>query len=208
LLHSSRWSLAHCQRAPVLDSNPRLPPKGARPKLSWMRRCFVSLILLLAAYYFPAFTENVRAQSAAGSDTPQTGVVLTKLHDPAYPQMAQMAGNYGDVVLTLRIKQDGTIESVSVVSGPAMLQQAAIDSAQQSHFECRECTDGATLYSLTYTFQFSNEDCCAGSTGAPTVSQSENRVLVVAAPFCFCDPARSRKVRSAKCLYLWKCGIR
>jgi len=176
-----------------------------------MWRHFLSLTLSVVAVAFPAFAENVQAQSTAGSETPQTGVFLSKLHDPVYPPSARQAAIHGDVELMLRIRQDGTVESVELVSGHSMLKHAAMESAKQSQFECRGCTDaGTTSYPLVYSFQFSNEDCCTASSGPPKVSQSQNRISVTTSPFCLCDPATkvTRKVRSVKCLYLWKCAVR
>jgi hypothetical protein len=65
-----------------------------------------------------------------------------------------------------------------------MLKQAALDrSAQKSMFECRGCSDATTEYSLTYTFGFQDDGGCEG-------------VVEVS------------RVRSSKCLHLWRCGRR
>jgi hypothetical protein len=60
-----------------------------------------------------------------------------------------------------------------------MLQQAALESAKKSAFLCQGCSEEVTTYFLTYTFGF-------GAFGDCGVTQ----------------------LRSAKCLYLWRCGIR
>ncbi|MGO9435436.1 MAG: energy transducer TonB [Terracidiphilus sp.] len=49
---------------------------------------------------------------------------------PAYPAIAKAAGVQGIVVLQATISQTGTIENLRVVSGPAMLQQAAMDAVK------------------------------------------------------------------------------
>lgn len=57
---------------------------------------------------------------------------------PIYPPIAKAARIQGTVVLDLRIGTTGKVESVKAVSGPAMLQQAAIDCVKQwtfHHFE-------------------------------------------------------------------------
>ena len=167
-------------------------------------------MLCIVAIGLPAFVGSAQAQSAIGSDTPQTGVFLAKLHDPVYPPITRTAGIYGDVQLMLRVRQDGAIQSVKVVSGPPSLQRAALESAQQSQFECRACTGGVTAYSLVYSFQFSHEDCCNSSNSPTKVEESQNHIWVTVPPFCFCDLAATttHKVRSVKCLYLWKCATR
>jgi hypothetical protein len=172
-----------------------------------MRRRFLSLMVCVVS--FSIFVGSAQTQSPAGSDTPQRRVFLTKVHDPVYPQVVHVANVYGDVELMLQIRQDGTIQSVEVASGPPLLQRVAVESARQSQFECRACTDGVTPYKLVYSFQLSKGDCC-NSQNSPKVSASEDHVWVTNSQFCFCDPAATvgRKVRSIKCLYLWRCAVR
>ncbi len=118
----------------------------------------------------------------------------------------------------LEIKEDGSIESATVVRGHPLLQQAALDSARRSQFECMKCGDAPISFRLVYTFQLVPEGCCKDPTNnytdnqatdtLPRVTQSENRVTLVDRVTCICDPAiYSRKVRSIKCFYLWKCGL-
>jgi hypothetical protein len=176
-------------------------------KLPFMRRLFLSL--MLCGVGLSIFVGPGQTQSPAGSDTPQRGVWVMKVYDPVYPQLVHTANVHGDVELLLKIRQDGAIQSVAVVSGPPLLQQVAVESARQSQFECRACTEGVTPYKLVYSFQLSEGDCC-NSPNSPKVTASENRVLVTNSHFCFCDPAGTvgRKVRSMKCLYLWRCSVR
>jgi TonB family protein len=49
---------------------------------------------------------------------------------PVYPVAAKAAGIQGTVVLQAVISKQGDIENVSVVSGPALLQQAALDAVR------------------------------------------------------------------------------
>ena len=50
---------------------------------------------------------------------------------PNYPAIARTIHLSGTVVLQATISRSGTIENLRVVSGPAMLQQAALDAVQQ-----------------------------------------------------------------------------
>jgi protein TonB len=50
---------------------------------------------------------------------------------PTYPPIAKAARVQGTVVLQALISKQGTIENLKVVSGPAMLQQAAEDAVRQ-----------------------------------------------------------------------------
>jgi hypothetical protein len=154
------------------------------------------------------------------SDTHHGEAILSKLANPSFPRIAQTAHITGDVELTLEIREDGTVQSASVVSGPPLLRQAALDSAQQSQYECRKCVEPATLLRLVYTFQLAEAEnpCPATSASSedgqarqpvPKVIQSQNHVTLVDQPVYACDPASQvKKVRSVKCLYLWRCATR
>lgn len=62
------------------------------------------------------------------------GIVIRKTL-PAYPLIAKEAGVQGAVSLQATISKNGTIENLRVVSGPAMLQQAAIDAVKQWRYK-------------------------------------------------------------------------
>lgn len=98
---------------------------------------------------------------------------------PVYPPLARQARIMGDVKIRIVIRQDGSVSSADVVSGPPMLQRAALESAQKSKFRCQpDCTNDVTTFVFTYTFGLRGGPCC-------------------------CETVRPR---SAKCVYLWKCG--
>ena len=170
----------------------------------------------MAALFLCTPVVEALPQDAASPKSPQEGVVLTKLRQPFYPPLARQTRIGGDVQVMLRIRQDGSVESATVVSGHPLLQQAALDSAQQSQFECPKCSDAVTSYQMIYTFQLVQLTATEVDTKNkqqdqpyPHVTQLQNHVTVVDQVVCICDPAPdSLKVRSIKCLYLWKCGFR
>lgn len=51
--------------------------------------------------------------------------------DPVYPAIARATGTQGTVILQAFISKTGTIENLRVASGPALLQQAALDAVKQ-----------------------------------------------------------------------------
>jgi protein TonB len=57
------------------------------------------------------------------------GMLLQKTQ-PVYPPIAKAARVSGTVVIQATISKTGAIEGLKVVSGPAMLQQAAIDAVR------------------------------------------------------------------------------
>lgn len=58
------------------------------------------------------------------------GLLINKV-TPPYPVIAKTAGVQGTVVLQATISSGGTIENLRVISGPVMLQQAAIDAVKR-----------------------------------------------------------------------------
>jgi len=57
------------------------------------------------------------------------GMLLQKTQ-PVYPPIAKAARVSGTVVLQATISKTGSIENLRVVSGPAMLQQSALDAVK------------------------------------------------------------------------------
>ncbi len=157
------------------------------------------------------------AQTAGSPDTQDNEVVLTRLSSPIYPVIALTARVTGDVDLMLGIRRDGSVESAVVVGLPSLLQQAALNSAKQSQYECRNCIESVTQLRLVYTFQIvvmpvscaGPQDCNRSypDPPGPVVTQTPNHVTIVnhVIPLCICDSVRKR--RSLKCLYLWRCGL-
>ena len=123
----------------------------------------------------------------------------------------------GDETVLVTVRPDGTVESTVMESGHPMLvlRQAATDSASKSTFQCRSCKEDMA-YRLVYAFKIvQGPDCCDGRTVAPRVEhhaegRTESDVSIEAEQVCICDPASvmTNRVRSLKCLYLWKCSSR
>ena len=123
------------------------------------------------------------AQNTAGAQTPQpTGIVLVKLSPTRYPPLARQARIAGDVRIYVHVRKDGTVESVELFSGHPMLAPTALESARKSQFECRGCGDEISSYPMTYTFGFLDDGKLK-------------------------EEITERPARSAKCLFMWKCGI-
>jgi TonB family protein len=57
------------------------------------------------------------------------GMLIQKT-DPIYPPIAKAARITGTVVLSVILSKTGEVESLKVISGPAMLQQAAMDAVK------------------------------------------------------------------------------
>ncbi len=87
------------------------------------------LILALAVSALSSFHSS--AQEAITVDQPTLGQHVDHHVPPVYPPIAKAARIQGTVVFDITVGVTGNIESMKVVSGPAMLQQAAIDCLKQ-----------------------------------------------------------------------------
>lgn len=157
---------------------------------------------------------------AAVPQSTTSDVVLTALSKPGYPSMAHVAQIAGDVKVEVRIRPDGSMESAAALSGHPLLLSSAVESAKRSKFECRGCT-GTTAYILTYTFQITprkSDPCCCtqrktpegnSTDNWPKLSHTQDHITLTAGPICVCPDSCgfADRYRSAKCLYLWKCGV-
>lgn len=187
----------------------------------------VAVLTATIALWTLAQSATAPAKSDAAGSAPQ--VVFKKLVPPVVTGLMVTARTFGsptdagDVILKLSVHPDGSIESVTPVSGDRGLTQAAVESARQSQFECRGC-QALTEKSLIYSFRPSpvpaGPCCCtAGHPDSqipgPEVSEVNGHVTFIAPPVCVCPDSCSRawaeahsKFRWPKCLYLWKCGKR
>jgi len=77
----------------------------------------------------PADAFPVQRQIAISSGVAQGNLV--KSVPPMYPAIAKFSGTSGTVILTVLIDREGHVTDPQVVSGPPMLQQAAIDAVKQ-----------------------------------------------------------------------------
>jgi protein TonB len=73
---------------------------------------------------------------------------------PDYPPIARTAGVEGTVVIQAIISRTGVIESAHVVSGPAMLYQAALDAVHRARYHPflldRQPTDVQTTITIVF----------------------------------------------------------
>jgi hypothetical protein len=175
------------------------------------------LFALTSSLVLALLIEGAHSQSVSRTDAPQPEVTISKLSPPVYPRSAHVAHIVGDVDLSLRVRRDGVVDSVLPIGGHVLLQQAAVESARQSRFECVNCGDGAASYTIRYQFRIAPRDpekaCAANETSPPPaeLDLSRHQVTVFAWQIWTCDPVAATtyvRARSPKCLYLWRCGRR
>lgn len=187
-----------------------------------LRWCVPVLVAMCALSIWSA-PQSAPAQVATGRENSAPHIVFRRFSYPIYPPLARVSNIVGDVVLKVSYRPDGSVESLAVVSGDPVLTQAALDSAKQSLLQCRGCSSSDLSQSLTYSFRIfpakADPCCCTSRPGMPAtqpttqVSQLENHITITEPPLCMCPDKCSEawakaqsRFRSAKCLYLWKCG--
>lgn len=177
---------------------------------------------LLPIIVVASVSTHAPAQSTVPSGQKQqlVGAVLVSLSRPSFPQLARTANVSGKVNVLVTVDQDGTTKAV-VLDGPAMLREAALESARSSRFDCNRC-EASAEYSMTYAFVRTERGNCCDGVSAPVEVRQEpestdqrgmrhTEVVISTEHFCLCDPPGEighTRVRSFKCFYLWKCGFR
>ncbi len=79
-------------------------------------------VLLLLAFAPSALAEDAREQQAR--------VVVHRVH-PTYPEIARRLSLEGSVMVRAEVAADGHVQSVTVVSGNAILAQAAVRAVRE-----------------------------------------------------------------------------
>jgi len=79
---------------------------------------------------------------------------LIKSVQPVYPQMAKTQHVSGNVQIDALIDADGNVGAMKVLSGPALLREAALQSLKQWKYQPAELNGQPTSMHLTVTLQF------------------------------------------------------
>jgi protein TonB len=81
------------------------------------------------------------------------GMLLAPIQ-PIYPQMARITHTSGVVVVEAVISKGGKIESARAVSGPSMLQEAAVDAVRTARYRPYLLNGEPTEVETTFTVNF------------------------------------------------------
>jgi protein TonB len=81
------------------------------------------------------------------------GMLMTPIR-PIYPAIAKAAGVQGTVVVEAVISRSGSIESLHVVSGPPMLQGAAVEAIRAARYQPYRLNGEPTAVETTITVNF------------------------------------------------------
>ena len=98
------------------------------------------------------------APAAPAAHGPIGGMVqqprLVRTAPPVYPQLAKSSRVSGDVVVDALIDPAGKVTTVKVISGPVLLQQAAVETVRQWKYEPARLDGQAVAMHLTVTVRF------------------------------------------------------
>ena len=137
-------ALTSGKKTAAADTKGSLPPEGSLLVYENGKEVFRAL---------PTVDQSggIGASSASGAGTPgvpdgnQVGIIEVTaeqaegslLHrvEPDYPDEARQQKIQGEVVLDVRIDQDGAVQDLKLVTGPTLLAQAAADAVKQWRFK-------------------------------------------------------------------------
>ena len=147
--------------------------------------------------------------AAPDSSTPR-GEIIEAFH-VSYPPIALAAHVEGDVTLVVDLRGDGTVGDVRAESGPQILRAVSIEGSQKNLYTCRMCARSDVRVRLTYSFKLGPAIECEENgvdSSHPRFTHSGDTITIGAQPWGTCDYAARLRARSAKCLFLWRCGWR
>ena len=130
------------------------------------------------------------------------------LGPPVYPPIATAARVEGEVHLRFALQANGAPINIQIVSGPPMLQEAAEENAKDSEFQPVPPDRAENSYELTYRFVLDFLRCEEPRDSSfPHIQYESNSITISAQAVPLCDPEGVIRVRSLRCLYLWRCGL-
>jgi TonB family protein len=152
------------------------------------------------------------AQTPNSEGASQPRLIIARLPHASYPPIALAARVSGNVTLSLTLRHDGSVKSATVTDGPPMLRDAALALVHQTAFQCDGCTNAMTNFHFKVRFEFAklanSLQCGESDPSYPRIARSGDSMTITDRPMGVCaDPGTIEpvRVRSIKCLFLWKC---
>jgi hypothetical protein len=133
-----------------------------------------------------------------------------EFHPPVYPPMARIANLEGPVTVEITIEPNDRV-SFQKWTGHPILVQADGESLKLSKLACDSCAH-MTSFTIVFDFRVSSPECGSfGLNSSPrAVLDTSTHMTISTDRYCISDPAPDleKRVRSLRCLYLWKCATR
>lgn len=127
--------------------------------------------LVLLTVTLTALSSTILAQEPIAVDAATLEQHVDHRVDPVYPPIAKAARIQGTVVFEVRIGTTGKLESMKVVSGPAMLQQAAINCLKQWTYKPFEKNGSQSAVTGQVSIEFSLGMTAAGAKKDEEIAQ-------------------------------------
>jgi TonB family protein len=109
---------------------------------------------------------------------------------PQYSPISRQANVSGEVVLELKLRPDGEVKDIKVVSGHPLLKQPAIDTLKQWRFVCTDCAIGEPFeQKVTLAYKLRGESECSPDSNVRYEYRFPEYASVETAPVAICDPA-------------------
>src|SRR5579862_1594571 len=124
-----------------------------------------------------------------------------------YPAIAESARVRGTVNVRVGVRPDGSVSEATLLDGVPLLNDAAVKAASAAAFECRQCTELVTTHTIAFVFSFPDAFGNAPPATWKQTGNASSEVTIYGANH-ICDHCSGipSPVRSARCLWLWRCG--
>ena len=142
-----------------------------------------------------------------GLSSQKPTLVWESFHAAAYPDLARLAHIAGSVEVEFTLSTENAV-TIQKSTGHPVLVAAAEEVIKSSRFRCSDC-ETQRAFAVIFNFTIAEHPCQRTMAPATVTLETIDRVSVIAEPVCTeeIDPViRSRRARSARCLYLWRCG--
>ena len=97
--------------------------------------------------------------------------ILRSAQMPKYPVIARTARVVGKVKAEFTLDDSGNVDSIHILSGPGLLQDATREDIQTWKFDVsKQVTESYRRYKTTFTYRFSGREVGSGKTLKLTVT--------------------------------------
>ena len=149
----------------------------------------------------------VATGAAAQEPTLQWG----HLDRPVYPRLAQLAHIQGRAQIEIRLEPDGKASIVSSSGDHGLLVEAARQALEGSQLSCDNCNGRSGLFTIDFDYTLvarPSASPCSDNESSAVLDSATHITVSTKMPCVYRYGLVVQKVRSPRCLYLWRCARR